>query len=235
MIGQFILVPLAAALLVLILNRWISKLAGILTGVTSLYLLGLAFYFIGQRPFNNIIISTRWLFLVLDGLSHLMLVIIYGITFLITLYCLGYLQKYRQVNYFYAQLLLLLAGLGGVVLSADLLVLFAFVEVTALSAYALVAFEGGRTNLEAAVKYYVIGEVASILIIIGLGILYSLTGTFNLAVISRLLASQPSLVKNLALAFFLVGFGTKAALVPFHAWLPPIQQHRHRSQQCSRA
>jgi multicomponent Na+:H+ antiporter subunit D len=118
-------------------------------------------------------------------------------------------------------MLLMLAGMNGVILAGDLFNLFVFLEVAAVASYALVAFGTERHELEAAFKYAVMGTVGSLFILLGIVLLYSVTSTLNMADMGMQLAEQKD--HNLILmvsVLFLMGFGLKAALVPFHAWLP---------------
>jgi multicomponent Na+:H+ antiporter subunit D len=114
----------------------------------------------------------------------------------------------------------MLAAVNGVLLAGDLLTMFIFLEIAALSAYSLVAFGGESRRLEAAFKYFILGEVASVMILIAVALIFSATGTFDLAQISYLFPAAATVVKSAVAILLLTGLGMKAALVPFHAWLP---------------
>ena len=91
----------------------------------------------------------------------------------------------------------------------------------AVASYALVAFGLGHDELEASFKYLMLSVVASAFILVGIAVIFGLTGSSTSPPWrpgSR--SSTPSPVLGLVTAFFLLGFGLKAALVPFHAWLP---------------
>jgi multicomponent Na+:H+ antiporter subunit D len=111
--------------------------------------------------------------------------------------------------------------MNGVVLAGDIFNLFVFLEIASLASYALVGFGCEHEELEAAFKYMVLGEVASMFVLFGIGIVYGNTASLNMAVISKYVSAN-GLNNGLAfsLALFIAGFGLKAALVPFHAWLP---------------
>jgi len=115
----------------------------------------------------------------------------------------------------------MIAGMNGVVLTGDFFNMFVFVEIAAVASYALVAFGCESEELEAAFKYMVLGSVASAFILFAVIIIYSATGTLNMAHVSKIVAGTgvtPPI--QLCFALFLMGFSLKAALVPFHAWLP---------------
>lgn len=120
----------------------------------------------------------------------------------------------------YSLVLLLLAGLMGVVLSGDLFHLFVFLEIYALATYALVALGGDRA-IFASFRYLLLGTLASGLYLLGVGFLYFVTGTLNMAdVASQLpdLAGDPTVLGSMAL--IVLGLALKMALFPLHVWLP---------------
>jgi multicomponent Na+:H+ antiporter subunit D len=99
--------------------------------------------------------------------------------------------------------------------------LFVFMEIAAIASYALVAFGTESEELEASFKYAVMGSIASSFILLGIAILYSYTSTLNMADMAKVLLQKgPGKVLPFVSVLFLMGFGLKAALVPFHAWLP---------------
>lgn len=222
----FIAVPLLAAFVIPLFSRLNKGLPDILGNLTTLYLLvaALGLYFI--RPFNNMLVYKMggWappfgIILVLDGLSHLLLLTINLVAFLATIYSVAYMKKYTAKGKYYTLFLLMLAGMNGVVLTGDLFNLFVFLEIAAIASYGLVAFGTEAEELEASFKYLVMGSIASTMILFGVGIIYGMTGTLNMADAARLLP-QGSAGTMFVAALFIMGFGMKAALIPFHAWLP---------------
>ena len=129
----------------------------------------------------------------------------------------GYTDKPK----YYGLLMLMIAGMNGVVLTGDLFNMYVFLEIAAIASYALVAFGTEHEELEASFKYLVLGSVASSFILFGIALMYSATGTLNLADISSIISEKGlNSVMTFATALFIGGFGLKAAIVPFHAWLP---------------
>ncbi|MHC4535746.1 MAG: complex I subunit 5 family protein, partial [Planctomycetota bacterium] len=101
--------------------------------------------------------------------------------------------------------------------------LFVFLEIASLASYALVGFGCEHEELEASFKYMVLGSIASVFILFAIALVYGNTGTLNMAHISMAIQNSNSGLNAglaFALAMFMAGFGLKAALVPFHAWLP---------------
>ena len=121
----------------------------------------------------------------------------------------------------YALWMLCLTGLLGVVATGDAFNVFVFLEISSLSAYALIALGPSRRALLAAFRYLVMGTVGATFFLIGIGLLYVQTGTLNMVdMADRLPVTTESGVSLAALAFIIVGIGLKAALFPLHAWLP---------------
>lgn len=201
------------ALLILIATSWLAIHAFSLSGEFPLITkLG------GWEAFEGIPIA---IYLVLDGLSAFMLIIINILGLLAGLFAMSYMQRYTSRNNFYALFLLMVAGMNGVVLSGDLFNLYVFLEIAVISSYALVAFGVEKEELEASFKYQVLGGIASLLILFGIALIYWQTKTLNIADNAAMLkeASNPGFLIFTQL-ILIVGFGIKAALIPFHAWLP---------------
>jgi len=158
---------------------------------------------------------------VLDGLSSLLLLAIGVVSFAAMLFSVRYMEQYTAKAKYLSLFLLMVAGMNGVVLSGDIFNLFVFLEIASIASYALVGFGCGSEELEASFKYMVLGSIGSIFILFAVALVYGNTGSLNMAYISR--AIQVSGLNTglaFALALFIAGFGLKAALVPFHAWLP---------------
>lgn len=223
----FIVVPLVAALAIMFLS-WQKKPGAVtLANVATVYLFAsaLALYFF--RPFNTVLLFniSGWLspggnLLILDGLSHIHLLVANFVAWMVAIYSIDYMKKFANRDNYFALLLLMITGINGVILTGDFFTLFVFLEIGALAAYALVGFGNKRAEIEAAFKYFVLGEIASLFILLSIGFVYGLTGTFSLAQVSQAFPAGAVAIKNLILTLFVVGFGMKAALFPFHAWLP---------------
>jgi len=122
---------------------------------------------------------------------------------------------------FYTLYLLSLAGMLGIVTTGDVFNVFVFLEISSLSAYALIAMGKDRRALWAAYQYLIIGTIGAAFILIGVGLMYQMTGTLNMDDLSRRLpeVAQTRTVFT-AFAFIIVGVCLKLALFPLHLWLP---------------
>jgi multicomponent Na+:H+ antiporter subunit D len=231
LIPLFVIVPLGIAFLIPLLWKVLPSVFKYLPATGLLFLVVIAFYMLinnggetltykvgGWEPVRNIPIGIH---LVVDGLSMTMLIIINLIGFLAGLYSVPYIKKFTGENYFFVLFSLMVAGMNGVVITGDLFNLFVFLEISVISSYALVAFGSSKDELEASFKYQVLGGIASLLILFALAITYWYTSTLNINDISLLLKQAPAgKITIFIQLFFIAGFGLKAALIPFHSWLP---------------
>jgi multicomponent Na+:H+ antiporter subunit D len=131
------------------------------------------------------------------------------------------MEHYGAKANYYALFLVMIAGMNGLVLATDLFNVYLFMEVAAVASYALVAFGLGRDELEAAFKYLMLSVVATAFILISVAVIFGMTGSLDFAAVAKALQElNAGTAVGVASAFFLMGFGLKAALIPFHAWLP---------------
>jgi multicomponent Na+:H+ antiporter subunit D len=231
LIPLFVVIPLAGAFLIMILARFIKNFD---KSLASLILLVLAIFSIyslvktgenpsvykigGWEPVNKVPIG---IYMVMDGFTVIVLCIINIVGFLSVFYSVSYIKRYTSENFFYALFCLMIGGMNGVVLSGDLFNIFVFLEISVISAYALVAFGVEKNELEASFKYQVLGSMASFFILFGIGLIYWKTKTLNIADIKEAFKSgydRPFYI--FVELIILSGFGLKAAIIPFHAWLP---------------
>lgn len=159
---------------------------------------------------------------VADGLASVIMVMLSILGLLAIVFTGPTLPKdlRGRIVHYYVLILLLISALTGIVFAGDLFNLFVFLEVAALSSYALVGLAGGRA-LFAAFRYLVLGTLGASLYLLGVSYFYAASGTLNMAdMADRLpfLLSSKAVVGGLL--FMFVGLGIKMALVPFHTWLP---------------
>jgi multicomponent Na+:H+ antiporter subunit D len=122
---------------------------------------------------------------------------------------------------FYTAFLLCLAGLLGITITGDAFNLFVFLEISSLSSYVLISFGRDRRALTASFQYLVMGTIGATMLLIGIGFLFMMTGTLNMADLAeRLPAVMDTNTVRAAFAFIIVGLSIKLALAPLHIWLP---------------
>jgi multicomponent Na+:H+ antiporter subunit D len=159
-----------------------------------------------------------------DALSAVLLLVVSGASTLALL--AGRLSLAQQVGnerlpLFLAAWLLALAGLVGILVSGDAFNIFVFMEISSLATYILVAGGPERRALPAVFKYLITGTVGATFYLIGVGLVYMMTGTLNIADMELRLAelSDTNLI-YVAAGFITIGLALKAAIFPLHAWMP---------------
>lgn len=115
----------------------------------------------------------------------------------------------------------LIMGLSGAFLTGDIFNMYVWFEVVIISSFVLLTLGGRKAQLEGAVKYMALNILASTFFLTGIGILYGITGTLNMADLSgKIPLVENQAIVNLTAIFFLVGFGIKSAVFPLYFWLP---------------
>lgn len=161
---------------------------------------------------------------VLDALSAFMAALVTVIGSAVVIYSRRSVlhEVPRRAVPLYALAMLLLAGLVGIIVTADLFNLFVFLEISSLSAYALMAIGDDRAPV-ASLRYLILGSIAGSFYVLGVGFLYFSTGSLNMAdVAQRLPALYQSRAVAAAAIFIFVALGIKMALFPLHLWLPDV-------------
>ena len=126
-----------------------------------------------------------------------------------------------RIPLFYAAFILCLTGLLGIAVTGDVFNVFVFLEISSLSAYALIALGSDRRALTASFQYLIMGSVGATFIVIGIGLMYVMTGTLNMADLAdRLPEVSGTRTIPVAFTFLTVGITLKLALFPLHLWLP---------------
>ncbi|MDZ7690578.1 MAG: proton-conducting transporter membrane subunit [Balneolaceae bacterium] len=159
---------------------------------------------------------------VYDGLAAFVVLVINAVAFLVLIHARQISKAefpHKRMAYFTVSMLLML-GFNGMVLTGDLFNLYVFLEISSLSSYALIAI-GEKRAPYAAFRYLIIGTVGGSLYLLGVGFLYTVTGTLNIIDMHEML---PQVIGHssviAALILMIVGVGVKAALFPLHGWLP---------------
>ncbi|MGM7319171.1 monovalent cation/H+ antiporter subunit D [Idiomarina sp. ST10R2A5] len=224
-----ILVPLFAALLQLLpwgdrpqpKRRAIGLLASILTLVLSIALLiqvnqdQMIVYALGNWP------APFGIVLMVDKLSALMMLITAILALPVLIY--GCYAEDNLGSHFQALFQFQIMGIMGAFATGDIFNLFVFFEVLLISSYALLMHGGGKFRLRTTLHYVLLNLLGSALFLIGIGTLYGVTGTLNMAdlatQIQQLTGDQAALAKAGGMMLLIV-FGIKAAILPLHFWLP---------------
>jgi NADH-quinone oxidoreductase subunit N len=163
-----------------------------------------------------------------DALADTLKLFIIAIIFVVFVYSRAYL---RERNIFKGEFYVLgLFGVLGMMLmvsSSNMLLLYLGLELLSLCLYAMVAFNRDNSDAsEAAMKYFVLGAIASGMLLYGMSILYGLSGSLDIAVVAKTAAagSASNIGLVFALVFIVVALSFKLGAVPFHMWLPDVYQ-----------
>ena len=159
---------------------------------------------------------------VYDGLSGFFVLIINVIAFFVLIYSreISRIEFPDKVMPYFALSMLMMLGFNGMLLTGDLFNLYVFLEISSLSSYALISI-GNKPAPFAAFRYLIIGTTGGTFYLLGVGFLYTVTGTLNIIDMAAMLPMfMESTAVFAALILMIVGIGVKAALFPMHGWLP---------------
>lgn len=225
----FVVIPMGSAFLIPLFAKLWQRSADLIANAAGAALAGLAVfgsvYLFTDSP-ALIYRMGGWapklgITLVYDHLTAVVALAVNIVGLAALLFSVRYLDHYTGRWKFYSLFMLILAGLNGVTVTGDMFNLFVFVEISAVSSYALVAFGTDFDELEAGFKYMVIGEIGGTAILLAIALLYAKASTLNMAAVSQVMAGfGHTPLFWFIVAAFLVGFAVKMAMVPFHAWLP---------------
>ena len=227
-----VVIPLVTAIVLPLLGGWKQRLCYPITvvaiGGTLLVSVlfsgqviaaptGVVHYYMGgwQPPWG---IELR-----VDRLSVLMQLLITGVSLGVVVFMKRSIahEVKGSTTYFYTMTLLLVTGLLGIVSTGDMFNLYVFLEISSIAGYSLIA-QGGKKAAFFTFRYLIVGTIGACFYLLGVGYLYSVTGTLNM---DDLAARLPELYHSKAVmvgfSFIITGMAIKMALFPLHFWLPP--------------
>ncbi len=140
------------------------------------------------------------------------------ISAIIVFYSFGYIDHYEYQNEYYLMVTLFLGSMMGLIYSGNLIFIYLFWEMTALASWRLIGFFRDKKYVLKADKAFLITVFGALLMLIGFIMLYSMTGSFDLAVIKESLKNTQ--IPNIVILLILAGIFAKSATLPFHTWLP---------------
>ena len=166
--------------------------------------------------------------MLVDGIAILSqaVIVIASLLFVITAMSKLRFQEYRYPEYF-ALYLFMVAGFQFMVSSDSLIVIFVGLETASMALYTLIAMHNRNNAIEAAIKYFTMGALATAFFAFGSMIFYALTGTVELGLMSEILVAsdfENYPIVLLGVIFMLGALGFKLSLVPYHTWVPDVYE-----------
>jgi len=227
-----VIIPLLGAFLTPLISKINDKVRNIfvigILGITAVFVLlvaqqvldtGTITYVFGsslQTVQNNTVI--RILFEI-DALSIFMALVSIILAFVASIYSWGFLKEETGQDKYYTLLLLMTAGMLGMVLTGDLFNFFVFIEITSIASAALIAFWTNKVKaVEAGFKYIFISTIGALFILFALALLYGQYDALNIAKLADSITF--TYLDKIALIIFISALAMKGGIVPMHMWLP---------------
>ncbi len=218
----------ALAALVLLKNQKLcALLSSLICIVASLFGLAAAFK---QLLFENTTMALRlWqsnipfldVILSMDALSAFFVLCLSILTLCVSIYSIGYMKHYygiRNVGLFYFLYAGFIVSMFLVFTAGNAVIFFVVWEIMAVVSYFLVSFESDEPETQrAGILYIVMTHIGTAFLLIAFMLMFRYTGSFDFSISSSAL---PENIRDIMFVLFLVGFGTKAGIIPFHIWLP---------------
>lgn len=230
-----ILLPLAAAALLLFFDdrrRLLKSTVSLLTATALVLITGFLLFTLhgniaAGETATHVYLVGNWpppfaIVLVLDPLSAFMLALAAALSVPALIFSLA--RWHKAGPHFHSLFLLLLMGLNGAFLTGDLFNLFVFFEVMLAASYGLLLHGSGQLRVRAGLHYIAINLAASLLFLIGVSLIYGVTGTLNMAHLAQRIAATPledRLMLEAGAAILGIAFLVKAGVWPLSFWLPP--------------
>lgn len=220
--------PIAAALLLFLLHERGVRVAGWIAGLAAtLSLAGVFLLLPALRRGDVPALSFQWIpaanirmSLHLDWLTFPFLVTEAVVTLLAVVYTWGYHRPDGRTPAFYALLMLFAVGMSGTTLADDMFLFYIFWELMLVASCALIVIWGeGERRGAVALKYFIFTHLGSLMVLVGLLMLYDATGSGSFSALRAGVTLAPGLVVTVT-TFFVVGFCVKMAIFPLHLWLP---------------
>ena len=225
---QVVLPLLTAPVCVLLRRAWLAWLAALAVSWVAFGIAGLLLAeVLAGGPLSYALggWAAPWgIELRVDAVNAFVLLIVAGVGAIVMLFAPKSVEREiggDRAYLFYTAYLLCLAGLLGVTITGDAFNLFVFLEISSLSSYVLISLGQDRRALYAAYQYLILGTIGATLYLIGVGLLYQVTGTLNMMDLAGRIEGQETVRGvRVAFAFLTVGISLKLALFPLHLWLP---------------
>lgn len=226
LIDYLVLVPeislLLGACVVLLGGAFVPKLKHSLFGLAQIVLIAVTYLCVLQISNDEIELFNG--FYLLDNLAVVTKVAMCALMIVVLVYSRSYIENHDlPVGEYYALALFALVGMMLISSANHLLMIYLGLELLSLSMYALVAMDRDNSiSSEAAIKYFVLGAIASGFLLYGISLIYGLTGSLYLSELT--IQGEAGIGMIAAVIFLVIGLAFKFGAVPFHMWLPDVYQ-----------
>ena len=206
-------------------NIWIQRF---LSGFSAVLALGNAMYLLITVSKSGTIVfwAGGWvppfgITMVVDLLTAVFVLTTSVTSFAVILYSFRSIDEQRSLHFYYFLVQMMLVGVNGAFITGDIFNLYVFFELFLISSYVLMAIGSTQGQLRETYKYVILNVIVSTFFLVGLALLYGVSGTLNMADLARKLplAENQGIISLIAVIFIVV-FGSKAAVFPLFYWLP---------------
>ena len=219
-LAHLVIISFGGAFLTYILGKMSARARDVFAVFISLVLVLLVCLFYGRdEELSYFSFLGLPLLLRINTLSWFFAITIAIIGSLSIIFSLSYIKGRERTDFYYLMMILVNAAMLGIVLSGDLVSFYVFWEIMSWSAFLLISYNRGPA-LAAGMKYIIMSLIGSVTMLVVLLSLYTSYGTLSISAIAPQIAFASSGYILFILISFGIGFGVKAALVPFHTWLP---------------
>jgi NADH-quinone oxidoreductase subunit M len=221
-----IILPIFSAILIYVFGKYTEKYVGwiatVAASLSACMILSMVIDVVEKIPIRDTYVWIPSIELklgfVVDTVSFPIALIVAVVSALSCLYSIKYIENKRGQTGYYASLLLFMAGMIGVILSANLIQFYLFWELMLIPSYFLIASWGvSKKRLTIGFKYFIFTHIGALFMLMGILSIYAFTGTFDLPQAS---AEIPPTSILSVFALLLIGFSVKMAIFPVHTWLP---------------
>jgi NADH-quinone oxidoreductase subunit M len=228
------IVPAASGIIIYVVQKYVRKTAGWISTVVSLSSVLLIMSMLGQviDNYNSkqspLVFEYPWISAIdidfgflIDMVSFPIGLIIALVSTLSCLYSIKYMAKEPNQASYYANLLLFMTGMIGVIFSINLIQFYLFWELMLIPSYLLIAQWGtSRRRLTIGFKYFIFTHMGALFMLLGILSIFSYTMTFNLLELPAKAVAIPPAMRAAVFILLLLGFFVKMAAFPLHTWLP---------------
>ncbi len=220
-VSGLLLIALAGVILNVLFykSKIVQKYVSLLLFAVLAYLSFNMYKQVGSHFSIPFLIAGQSIGFTITWLNYYFALMITGITLLTAIFSLKYMEGKEGIVHYYTVLFMKTFGMLGVILSSDLITFFVFWEIMSWSTFSLMS-TGGKEAPKSALKYFIFAVTASMILMVGVVLSYSLFGSFDFAVIHSKIDSLSLPMTGFLLSIFIVSFSIESAVFPMHSWLP---------------